>query len=358
MIAANRIRQCPDHARPVVGPGTSVTLEEEVFVKLTAFAMFCAAPLFLSLGGCGKDAPVTPPAPLEVYSIHVQPASLVLQAGGSAQLAGQADDVRGETVGGASFSFASADQRIAGVTATGRVTAPGPAGRTEIRITSGGRVAQVPVVVKAGPAAHVDVLEAPAAQSAAGASLGTVRVRILDAHGNGLGDRPLAWRITRGDGTLIDAMARTGADGSATATWQAGTTTGPQALELSSAGLEPALFTALAHAGAAAQLTLRLAGSDDDEPPGVTAGQPSPLVASVHDAHGNGVARAEVVLDPVADCGFDGGRPTTGETGTTPLVPWTPRARAACRITARVDATEITVTLNVRIGKPRPARRR
>lgn len=327
-------------------------------MKVTAFATFCVVPLFASLAGCRDERSVPPSPPPEVYSIAVEPASLVLAAGGGAQLAAQADDSRGETVGGASFSFASADPRIATVTATGRVTAPGPAGRTEVRVASAGRVAAVPVVVNAGPAARVDLVEAPTARVAAGESLGTVRVRLVDAHGNAIGDRPVEWRITQGGGTLIGATAHTGADGSATVTWQAGRTVGPQAVELSSEGLVPAVFTALAHAGAATRLQLRLADSAGDEPPAVDAGQQVQLVASVADAHGNAVAGAEVVLEPVKGCDFDGGRAMTGETGSTPLIPWMPRAAAACRLPARVEGTGITATLDVRIRKPGPSRRR
>ncbi len=327
-------------------------------MKVTAFGIVCVVPLFASLAGCRDDRPVTPSASPEVYSIRVEPASLVLVAGGGAQLAAQADDVRGETVGGVSFSFASADPRIARISATGRVSAPGPAGRTEVRVASGGRAFAVPVAVNAGPAARVDLVEAPAAQAAAGESLGTVRVRLVDAHGNAIGDRPVEWRITQGGGTLIDATPRTGADGGATAQWRAGPGAGAQTIEFMSEGLVPRVFSALAHAGPPALLQLRLAGSSEDTPAGVDAGQPAELTATVTDVHGNAVPGAEVVLDPASACGFEGGRATTDDAGTTPPFAWTPRAARACRITARVGNTEVGATLDVRMKATRPPQRR
>lgn len=327
-------------------------------MKITVLAIFCGIPLFASLAGCRDDRPVTPSAPPEVYSIRVEPASLVLVAGGSAQLAAQADDVRGVTVGGASFTFTSTDPQIVRVTATGHVTTPGRAGRAEVRVASGDRAISVPVAVSAGAAARVDVVEAAATRAAAGGSLGTVRVRVVDAHGNAIGNRSVLWRIVQGGGALIDATEHTEPDGGTSVTWYAGRTAGPQRLEFSTEGIVPAVFEAVAHAGPATQLQLRLAGSTGEGPAGIDVGQPAQMVAAVSDAHGNAVAGAEVVLDPVASCGVDGRRATTGETGTTPRITWTPRAATSCRLSARVEGTQVTATLDVQIRVPRPVRRR
>lgn len=324
-------------------------------MRLTALCTCCLVPLFALLAGCrdGREAAAAP-AP-EVYSIRVEPASLLLRAGEPAQLAAQANDLHGEPVGGASFSFGSADPRIVRVTATGLVSTPGMAGSTEVRVTGGGRVFIVPVIVSAGPAAHTDVLEAPAKEAAVGESLGTIRLRMTDTYGNALAQRAAAWRIVGGDGRLLDAATRTNADGSVEATWQAGRVAGAQVLEFASEGVAPMSFTAVAHAGPPARLRLQLTNAADSEPPRIPAGRTSQLVARVVDALDNPVPQAEVILDALAACGFDGGRADTDASGATAPLAWTPRAARVCRITARVRNTDLSATLETRVIREAPA---
>lgn len=324
-------------------------------MKFMALVTFGVASLCAVLVGCGERHKASASPPPEVYSIRVEPASLRLQAGDSAQLAAEASDLHGEAVGGTPFSFESADQQIARVTPTGFVTAPGATGSTEVRVAGGGRVSAVPVVVSAGPAARTDVLEAPARDAAAGESLGTIRLRMTDAYGNALAERAVTWRVVQGDGRLIDAATRTNADGSVEATWQAGRVTGTQVLEFASEGLAPMSFTAVAHAGPPARLRLQLTNAADSEPPRIPAGRTSQLVARVVDALDNPVPQAEVILDALAACGFDGGHASTDASGATTPLAWTPRAARVCRITARVRNTDISATLETRVIREAPA---
>lgn len=294
----------------------------------------------------------------EVYSIRVEPASLALRAGDEAQLAAQAQDADGEIVGGALFSFASLDPQVVQVNASGRVGARGAAGSTQLRVASGGRAVMVTVVVTAGPAARTEVIDAPEAQAVSGTSLGTVRVRVVDAYGNGLGNTPIEWRITQGEGQLTDAATHTSADGSATVTWLAGVGVGMQTLEFTSHGLPPRLFTALTQAGPATRLQLQLQDETGESAADLVIGQPAQLIARVADAGGNPVAGIEVVFERAAACGFEGGRVATSETGVTTPLSWTPRAGRTCRIAARVDGTDVAARLDAPLRASRVVSRR
>jgi hypothetical protein len=288
----------------------------------------------------------------------VEPASLALRAGDEAQLAAQAQDAHGEIAGGAVFSFSSLDPQIVQVNASGRVGARGAAGSTQLRVASGGRAIMVTVVVTPGPAARTEVMAAPEVQAVAGGSLGEVRVRVVDDYGNGLPDTPVDWRVTQGEGLLAGAATRTSADGSAAVTWQAGPGVGTQALEFTSDGLPPRLFTALAQAGPATRLQLQLMGGAEESAVDLVIGQPAQLIASVADARGNPVAGVEVVFERAAGCSFDGDRVATGEMGITTPLSWTPRAGRTCRIAARVEGTDVAARLDAPVRASRAASRR
>jgi len=327
-------------------------------VRLTAFAMCSSVLLCASLSGCSRGSPPSPAASPEVYSIRVEPASLALRAGSEAQLAAQAQDAHGAITGGAAFAFSSLDPQIAQVTTTGRVGARGSTGSTQLRVASGGREAMVTVVVTAGPAARSEVIAAPSAQTVAGGSLGTVRVRVVDDYGNGLDHTPVNWRVTQGGGALTDVATHTSADGSAAVTWQAGSGVGTQTLEFTSDGLPPRLFTALAQTGPAARLQIQLSDKAKEGTADLVIGQPAQLIASVADATGNPVAGVVVTFERATSCSFEGGRVATGETGTTAPISWVPGTGKTCRITARVEGTEITASLDAPIRISRTAPRR
>lgn len=318
-------------------------------MRTATFAMYNSLLVAALLGGCGQGSPTRPAAVPEVYSIRVEPASLALRAGDEAQLAAQAQDAQGDIAGGAMFSFSSLDPQIAQVNATGRVRATGSAGSTQLRVASGGRAVLVTVVVAAGTAARTEVLALPDTQAVAGGSLGKIRVRVVDEYGNGLGNVPVAWQITQGGGTLADAAAHTGNDGSAAVKWTAGAMTGAQTLEFTSSGVPPRVFTAMAQAGPAHRLELQLVDDAGGEVEDLVAGQPARLVASVMDANGNPVAGIGVLLERAADCGFDGGRAATGDAGSTEPISWVPGEGRHCRILGRVEGTGLSMALNVPI---------
>ncbi len=310
--------------------------------------------LLVSLGGCQRDAPLAQDPVAAVYSIRVEPASLVLAAGATGQLAAEATDSAGRLVGGARFSFHSTAPHLLGVSPSGAVTSVGPAGTAAIEVRSGGRAASVPVTIDAGPPARIELVDVPVATTAVGTALGTPRVRIVDAHGNPVAGAALRWRVLSGAGVVREAATHSAGDGLAGAEWLAGTSAGAQRLEVQVDGVAPLRIESTATAGPAAGLTLQL--SDDDAGAAIPRlRQPLAIVASVRDAHGNGVAAAGVAIAPLPRCGLPGATVVTAADGDSPPLPWTPTVTGRCVLTARVADGAVAARLSVDV-EAEPAR--
>jgi hypothetical protein len=157
-----------------------------------------------------------------VASVFVQPSSLVLAAGISAQLTATTYDVNGNPVTGRNVSWSTSNAEVARVSAEGVVTTVA-AGTAEINVNAEGRKAVVPVTVTTGsssstsvPVASVSVtLNAPSLL--AGQST-QANATLKDANGGVLTGRSVVW--TSSDPTVASV------DGSgAVATIKAGNVT-------------------------------------------------------------------------------------------------------------------------------------
>jgi hypothetical protein len=114
--------------------------------------------------------------------------------------------------------------------------------------------------------------------------------------------------IVTGGGSVANASALTGADGTATAgAWRLGQTVGSYTLTARATGLADVVFTALAQPGSIASVSQLPMGSVDATP-GATLS--SPLQVRVTDAFGNAVAGARVTFRVVSGDGTVAGAVT------------------------------------------------
>ena len=142
---------------------------------------------------------------------------------------------------------------------------------------------------------------APAASRiAAGADqVGTVAQRtpeslavlVTDRFDNPVPEVEVTFSVTAGGGSVEPAVARTGLDGIARATWTLGTEAGQQTLTVTAPGLDPVVFSAQAEPGPPGSLE-RISGDGQS----ATVGDPlaAPLVVEVVDSYGNPIAGTSV----------------------------------------------------------------
>ncbi|MCX5760961.1 MAG: Ig-like domain-containing protein, partial [Gemmatimonadetes bacterium] len=105
--------------------------------------------------------------------------------------------------------------------------------------------------------AEVQVVRGDAQTKPAGSMLDTIVVRVVDAFGNGVAGRPVAFAVASGGGTVTSPSATTNADGEGRALWIIGS--GAQTLTATSGTLAPLTLTATATAppgGTATQLVI------------------------------------------------------------------------------------------------------
>jgi hypothetical protein len=312
----------------------------------------------LSLAACSPGQPAETPAAPETFEVRVEPGELEIAAGRTASLAAEADDSRGQPIGGAHFRFATPDPRLLQVRQDGSVTALGPAGEASVLITSGRVERRVPVRIVPGPLARIQILEGDALTVVAGrASAGRLVARVADAFGNPVARVPLNLALGADDPDV--PVGTTDAGGAVVFDLPAVSTAGAMPLKLTSPAA-PALQ-------AVVTLTVRPA-------PGatITALTGSPLVVEdvgaarraalqwqVRDAFGNPVAGAPVGFR--VQRGPGGLDPAEGETNVDGVVTsiWTgtPGTAAGVDIEAalRSDPPALSVlTLPLRAD---PARR-
>lgn len=158
-----------------------------------------SAALLIGLIGCGGDpaGPPPPPPPAPVASVTVDPGTLSLPVGGTAQLQATPRDAGGNPAQGRIVTWMSLAPTIASVSTTlGQVTALAP-GVATITATVEGRVGQATLTVLPPPVASV-VVTPPEAALVVG---GTVQLAASprDADNNVLEGREVAW--TSGDQT-------------------------------------------------------------------------------------------------------------------------------------------------------------
>jgi hypothetical protein len=147
----------------------------------------------------------------------------------------------------------------------------------------------------AGNAAQLELVSGDDQSAPAGTELGQpLVVRLRDADGNPIPNRPVSWVVGSGGGTATPATSNTDAQGLASTRWTLGTTPGANTLNavVSGLGLSPVPFSATG-TGTGSPSTLALS---TQPPSSVTVGavlDPNPIV-QIKDGSGNDVALAGV----------------------------------------------------------------
>ncbi len=150
----------------------------------------------LAACGGGSDGPsvtpppAPPPTPAAVATVDVSPSTSSLAIGATAQLSATTRDASGNTLTGRTITWASGNNSIATVNATGLVTAVA-AGSTTVTATAEGRSGQATITVTPPPVVSI-VLNRDTASVLAG---GTVQLDATprDAAGSALTGRTVIW---------------------------------------------------------------------------------------------------------------------------------------------------------------------
>lgn len=303
------------------------------------------------MAACGDSAPQsTSVRQQDAREILVEPAKLVLQAGGKWQLAAQVNDAQGQPIGGAEILYRAGDQTIAAVRPLGLVNATGAAGSTFIEVVSGALSARVPVLVVAGPAADLALVQAPAAGVPAGASLGAVQLQVHDQFDNPVRGIEIAWRVLSGAGTLDVANSTSDENGFVSVQWQAGQQAGAQVLEARADGLEPLLIESSAVAGPPVALRL------ETDPPVADEALPLATVLKVRaipeDRYGNAVTGTTVLFEATGGCALQPVR-SAGDGTAPPAADWPLSTSGRCKLWARIEGSPVETQLAVRIARRR-----
>lgn len=302
------------------------------------------------LTACNKaDDPVVAPSRV-ARAIVVEPASLVLPAGDQWQLAAEINDDAGQPVGGAAIIYRSGNGAIARVESSGLVTSIGPAGTTFIEVVHGVLSTRVSLTVTPGAAAALELVNTPAATAVAGAAVGQIEIRTRDPFGNGVGDVPLQWRVTTGEGSVESASGQSDVNGMASAQWVTGVRVGPQVIEVRSAELAPLVVQTAAIPGPPAALALEPDPSVGDA--AFPIGTSLSVKALPGDRHGNPVESATIVFEAPQGCRLE----AISRTATTDRpagVDWPLTSAGACELRARVEGFEVDARLVVHTRRPR-----
>lgn len=158
-----------------------------------------------------------PPPPVEVARVEIEPIELVLPKYESRQLGARAFDALGEELEGRAVTWSIEDTDVGSIDATGRVTARLP-GWTRVFATIGGKSASMELSVSPAPVAHI-ILATAGTELDRGESR-RIAVRLEDAHGLDLGDRPVTWSSSDPDAVVVsyDGLAYGQGEGTATIT--------------------------------------------------------------------------------------------------------------------------------------------
>ncbi|HKE63355.1 MAG TPA: Ig-like domain-containing protein, partial [Micromonosporaceae bacterium] len=138
---------------------------------------------------------VLPPASKAVASVRLTPATVSLQVGATSQLSAVTLDDAGNTLSGRSVTWASADSTKATVSQTGLVSGIA-AGTVSVTATSEGVTGQAAITVLSSttpPNAVASIRVTPATLSLIVGSTSQLSVATLDAAGNPLSGRSVAW---------------------------------------------------------------------------------------------------------------------------------------------------------------------
>lgn len=162
-------------------------------------------------------------------------------------------------------------------------------------------------------------------------------VRILDQKGRGIKNVLVRWRVTAGNGRIVNDSVRTSASGEASAGgWTLGTTAGLQTVEASADGVAPVTFTARAEPGPVTQLTATTTTSQDGVVNAPVAVRPT---VRAEDVYGNPVPGVPVSFSVTMGTGsLSGAQQTSNDAGLATVGAWTLGTQAGQQI-VRATAT-------------------
>lgn len=245
----------------------------------------------VAIVGCTTEAPDLVPATRELI---LTPPGLSLVAGGSAQLLAQANDERGEPIGGASIVFQSPEPAVVHVSEAGLVSSVGPAREAMVRVASGGQELLVPIEIRPARAHRI---RATAGDGGLRGEVSTtleqpIDVQVVDAFGNPISGHRVKFSPPKG-GAADPVDVVTDAEGKASTLWTLGTAAGDQELTVASQGLSTSV-PATAVAGPPSSLST--AGQVGEA--GRVASVVKPRVR-IADTFGNGVPEVPVTWEVV-----------------------------------------------------------
>jgi hypothetical protein len=156
----------------------------------------------------------------------------------------------------------------------------------------------------AGAPAGVAAVGSPSFGGTVGLPLSTpVRVRVVNAGGQGVAGISVAWEVTSGGGILeAEGSPSTDASGEARARWTLGTGAGIQGARATVVGLPPVTFSADARADVPASLAVESSGAERITTLGSAFAEP--IRFRVEDRHGNPAAGQAIQVQVVAGGGW------------------------------------------------------
>lgn len=165
------------------------------------------AMIMMVAAACGGDSnpgtgPVQNPGPAPVATVTLAPATSDISLGSNKQLTASVKDGAGNVLSGRAISWSSSANAVATVDASGKVTGVG-AGSATISASSDGKIGTAEVNVINVPV-HTINIDPPTASVFVGRSR-TLNAIALDAQGNELQGRTIAWTSLHTDIATVDA---------------------------------------------------------------------------------------------------------------------------------------------------------
>jgi hypothetical protein len=241
------------------------------------------------LSACHGDAtgPDTVPA-----KVVLTPATASLVAGATTQLSSLVLTASGKVLTDRAVTYSTDNAAVATVSASGLVTAVGPAGTANITASVDAIKSSPSSIVVTAAAARNIAKEADLPSSPEVASSNPVKVKVTDAFGNGVAGVSVAFAVEAGGGAVTPTTALTDASGVAETSFTLGTSVGVNSVSAMAASLASSVtFSTTSVAGPASAIS-----KIGNDPGTVAAGTTflDSVRAKVSDAYGNPKSGASV----------------------------------------------------------------
>ena len=274
-------------------------------------------------------SPVSPPAPVQVGSVSVNPTSVILMVDDRLQLIAQVRDSNGNAMSDQSITWLSSAPDIVSVNATGRVTGISP-GSAIITATSGGKSSAVAVTVSNTPTTSAQVGSVTVTPSNAnmvpGATV-SLTASVKDVNGSILAGQNLTWVSSAPAIVKVapDGLVTALAAGSATVSAMAAGKTGSSSIVVTAPQVTPPVVSSVT-------VTPNMLG--------LTVGSTTSLTAIVLDTNGN-------VLSSGATITWTSSNPAVATVSTTGVV--TARTAGSSTITASANGKSGSAIIDVAV---------